>query len=427
MRQQIIQYINDILTSPHNTLEANKPIIDNLVRHLCDITDIELHPEFFHDEFASITTQGKAVSMTTAAQCAEEYMRTQVFIRGVHQALNDQLKDKETVKVLYAGTGPFGLLLIPLLPFFSAKQLDITLLDIHPESLDALDKLMEHLKVKDHINHIHCIDILNWSPAPDSCFDLIISETMKAMLDQEPQVSIFAHLSPYLSEQGHLIPKQILIEAWLEDHLNSDTTKIGDVFTLDHASSLALNQQSIPDISTTLAIPDYHKGDCDLKFTTCIQVYQEHSLGERQCSLNLPYFIRQANPEPGSFLKCQYRFGRHPGFEFDYKKCKSVAEQPLPEYSDRSILGLPCLNRIWHKAQRNKAGSLCSELRKNEWDADMSVFNALGFNTADIMQILFQSPTQCQLEKHLLNKNNGDFSLQQRQSAEACLSNYSEH
>lgn len=427
MRQQIIQHINHILKSPNDELTANKPVVDELVTLLCDITSVDLHPEFFKDEFATITTQGKAVSMITAAQCAEEYMRTQVFMRGVHQALNDQLKDKETANVLYAGTGPFGLLLIPLLPFFRAEQLNITLLDIHPESLDALDKVMKQLKVKDHINHIHCIDILDWSPAPDTCFDLIISETMKAMLDQEPQVSIFTHLSPYLSEQGYLIPEQILIEAWLEDHLNSETTRIGEVFTLSHTSSLVLNQQPIPCISTTLTIPEYPEGNRDLKFTTSIQVYQEHWLGENQCSLNLPYCIRHACPLPGSLLECQYRFSQHPGFEFNYQKRTSVADQPIPESSDCSILGLPCLNRIWHKAQRSKAGTLSQELTEKEWNADITVFDALNQSSATMMQILFQSESQQQLEEWLLNKNNGDFSPKQRKSVEACLSNYLAH
>ncbi|NRA56081.1 MAG: hypothetical protein HRU23_18230 [Gammaproteobacteria bacterium] len=65
--------------------------VDDLVQCLCDITMIELHPDVFLDLDATITPVGKAVSMITAAQCAQEHMRTQVFIRGVHQAIVEQL------------------------------------------------------------------------------------------------------------------------------------------------------------------------------------------------------------------------------------------------------------------------------------------------------------------------------------------------
>jgi len=119
MKIEFNHLIQHILDSKETDLTGNKAIVDQLVCLLCKVTNIDLHPLMFFDEDATITQKGKAVSMTTAAQCAEEYMRTQVFLRGVHQAIQDQLSQHKSIHILYAGTGPFGLLVLPLLHAFS--------------------------------------------------------------------------------------------------------------------------------------------------------------------------------------------------------------------------------------------------------------------------------------------------------------------
>ncbi|WP_191602178.1 hypothetical protein [Marinomonas algicola] len=122
MKQAVNHLIDQIIQSSHQALNANKPCVDHLVSYFCDATKIDLHPDFFVDENATRTPKGKAVSMTTAAQCAEEFLRTQVFIRGVHQAIEDQLAQHQKVNLLYGGTGPFGLLVLPLLHRFSTPR-----------------------------------------------------------------------------------------------------------------------------------------------------------------------------------------------------------------------------------------------------------------------------------------------------------------
>lgn len=131
-----------------------KPIVDELVRQLCVITGLELHPPLFLDEHATVTAQGKAVSPTTAAQCAEDVERTRIFMQGVYAAIQQKRQDNnyqlnyQPIDVLYAGTGLFGLLLIPLLPLFDTAQLRVTLLDIHAESLEKLQCLIRFLGVQ---------------------------------------------------------------------------------------------------------------------------------------------------------------------------------------------------------------------------------------------------------------------------------------
>lgn len=170
-----------------------------MLAQLCQLTGLELHPALFLDTEASITAFGKAVSPTTAAQCAEDPERSRVFIQGIYQAIQDKLKanSNQPVQILYAGTGPFAWLILALLPLFTAKQVRVTLLDIHRASLESVEKLLAYFDVADRVDAIICADATLWRPASTQTFDLIISETMKHLLQQEPQVQIFSHLQHF--------------------------------------------------------------------------------------------------------------------------------------------------------------------------------------------------------------------------------------
>ncbi len=424
MSEVLSQVIDQILKAPESELTGQKQQVDQLVDYLCEITDLDMTPSICIDDGATITSQGKAVSMLVAARCASEYMRTQVFLRGVYQAIQDQLSKIDSIDILYAGTGPFGLLLIPLLPLFRPDQVRVTLLDIHAESLSALDSLIDELGVRDRLVEISCIDILQWAPAEGQRFNLIISETMKAMLVQEPQVSIFAHLSPYLAEQGRLVPEQVIIRGWLLSGAAAEPESIGEVFALNYQSACELRQCDEPVIERVLTIPDYSAEMVDLKFTTSIQTYGDHWLEEGQCSLNIAQYIYKANPEPGAALNCIYRFGEVPGFEFDYPKKADLTDLPLPEFTDTSILDLPCLSRIWHKAQRDRVGKLSAELRAEEWEIDRGVYEALGLSSAEGTQLFFQNESIPSLIDELLAKNKGSLSIEQKNAVELSLSRY---
>ena len=70
----------------------SKQLVDPVLHKLCDLIDLELHPEFFTDPDATATAYGKAVSPTTAAQCAEDAERGRVFTQGLYQAICYQLQ-----------------------------------------------------------------------------------------------------------------------------------------------------------------------------------------------------------------------------------------------------------------------------------------------------------------------------------------------
>ncbi|MBY4678831.1 class I SAM-dependent methyltransferase [Marinobacterium arenosum] len=394
MSKTIITTIKNLLTSARPEISGNRQQVQDLISQLCETTGVTLHPDMFKDEDATLTVHGKAVSMTTAAQCAEDYMRTQVFLRGTYQAIQEQLQSQSTVELLYAGTGPFGLLVIPLLPFFSAEQIQVTLLDIHPESLEALGTLIDALQVRDHIRTIQCVDILQWQAPAKTQYDLIVSETMKAMLEQEPQVAIFTHLSRWLKPSGHLIPERIQINAWLCNQTGEpDQQYLGPVFSLDQQTACRLHAGDRSMLAAQLRIPEHPSQLRDIKFTTDITVYAGHRLTENQSSLTLPKRIKNANPLGGSRLKCRYHTGTYPKFRFHYRRAPCLAEQPLPDSSDTSLLGILHLKRMWHKAQLNKQQQLDKDLHRQEWPLDQHLLNALQLDSTKVLQLLYLSDT----------------------------------
>ncbi len=324
MKERLNNLVDTILVSPKAELTANKALIDELIDLLTQITNIELYPNHFLDEHGTVTSQGKAVSMITAAQCADEYMRTQVFLRGVYQAIKDQLQTQDVIHLLYAGTGPFGLLVLPLLHRFSPDQIRVTVLDIHLESLQALNQVAEALQVADFIEHQACTDILQWSLPQEPYYDLIVSETMKAMLAQEPQVSIFRHLQPALKTTGEFIPQSIDIELWLScrPSLNQQDHFISKIFSLDRTTvaELAVGASAESGISGVIPIADYPDVYSDTVFKTVIQVYQHECLAEKQCSLTLPQMLIDSVPAKNSEIHFSYQICDQPGFHFQIEK-----------------------------------------------------------------------------------------------------------
>ncbi len=221
-------------------------------------------------------------------------------------------------------------------------------MDIHQESLDRLDLIIQALDVSDYIKTIQCTDILKWD-VPIKEYDIVVSETMMAMLMNEPQVSIFRHLIPALKDTGCLVPQQVVLDTWLiPNSKDAQPHHIGNVFTLSRDTAKALSQQEVPHIKSSFTIPFYEGHSADLRHTTHIQAYGEHWLTDNQCSLNLPLTMANADPEPNATLTATYHFTDFPCFSFDYPKHKNHIKENslLPDHLDTNALALPYLKRL---------------------------------------------------------------------------------
>ena len=388
----LTQFANALLLS--TSAGESKRLIDPMLKQLCQIAAVELHPESFLDTEASHTPFGKAVSLTTAAQCAEDPERGRVFIQGIYQAIQDRLKAHpgQIVNILYAGTGPFAWLLLPLLPLFSASQIQVTLLDIHQASLDKVTKLIEHFDLADRVVESVCADATLWQPNTVVKFDVILSETMKHLLQQEPQVQIFTHLQAYLADDGVLIPQNIELDAWLECRTVQDfveTHYLGPLFALNLQTARLLASGDRSFLAGTLLLPDFSPSAVTLKFTTSIQVYGNSTLNEYQSQLTQPRYRREHWLKPLSCLAFRYEQGTYPDFVFDVIEQKPV----LVSSDDLSCLGIYHLQRLWQKIQLRKRGVPFTELA-NEWHLDKTLLDLCGIGLEPGLRALYQNDHQ---------------------------------
>ena len=267
--------------------------LDQITEVMLSITgfDADQQENVFDNE--TITPTGLAVSALNAAKCLRDIKRTTYFIRGVDQALSKHLSQQTTVNILYAGTGPYALLLLPLLAYRMPEpaQLNITLLDLHHESTEALHKLIDALALQNYQIKIRTIDILDYASEPEGGYQLIISEVMQRALEKEPQVAVFNHLMPMLAEDGDFIPQTVKVAASLFDTGKETQKMLGEITEaprLDLGNLLELNKNVKPEYAFTYSLPDDLQTFNSLMLTTEIQVYQDYWLKNNDSGLTIP-------------------------------------------------------------------------------------------------------------------------------------------
>lgn len=248
-----------------------------------------------NDSTHTYLSSGVAISPLDAAICTNEYMRTTKYIRGVYAAVNDLLnrfKNKK-IHILYAGCGPYGTLIIPLLHLFDPKDMEITFLDIHTTSLESIKNILQSLGLAKFVCEYIQEDATQYKVSKDT--HMIITETMKAAFWDEPQVSVTLNLLPQLITGGEFIPNRVIVgfeaahyKQVFKDNILSkekDGIYLCDVIDLD--SSKDMTKESLVCTKEYTLLQNFEK-KYKFQFTTDIFIYKEHILKENECSLNIP-------------------------------------------------------------------------------------------------------------------------------------------
>jgi len=417
MNTELTQYqqaINHLLNKqPDAALML--PNCELLKDYLGDITGISA--EFDMNDWDDVKTeQGVAISPVQAAKCAKETLRTQIFMQGVKTAIEERLTPTQNIHILYAGTGPYATLLLPYLSVIANPQIKATLIDIHPENITAIKKLIKHFSLEDNITDVICADATQWQSTNSQPFDIIISETMTALLKREPQVFIFAHLCQYLSASGTLIPQEVSLKTWLTPNkhnvLNKPTSKhdilLKEFYRLDRAESERLNQGDTSSFQGDIAIPEGVETGYMVKLTTDIQVYNQHKLTENQCSLNVPlsFLPYNASLRAGENIHYEYITPESADFVFTFPT-KEIAKTDieLADFNELNRLGLPGIKRMFQQAQANKCGySLTSN--EEEWTLWTNLLDSLNLAYHDTTAALYQSESLKEFEQWVEEKSN---------------------
>ncbi|WP_428243289.1 phytanoyl-CoA dioxygenase family protein [Gynuella sp.] len=425
LADEIIEHVSALMATEPDAGFA-RPHIDALVTAFGRLTGISANDHLERSLGMSLQS-GIALSPIQAAKCLQDLMRTHTFIVAVARAIQDQLAIRGEVEVLYAGTGPYGVLLLPVLAGLRDCRVRATLLDIHQENIAAVTRVVEILGIQNNIRAIALADASVWQSPQGLRFDIVLSETMNWMLKNEPQVLIFSHLQQYLRDaQSVLIPQQVVLDACLYNagqfnryclgECDKPTeTALGTFACLNRETATAIANGQTQILNGMIHVPDPLPGDHNaLKFRTEVQVYQDLWLRDGESSLCIAMKVDQGQFAPGDVISMNYLFGaaandEPPGFDIGFPARRHVAVEPVSS-QHMGMLGIRHLQRLWHKAQLQKSGQLDPDIIDKEWMVDRTVIDLLGVGLGECLEFLYQQATDFNtFEQWLLDCNGNGF------------------
>lgn len=266
---------------------------------------------------------GKAIGSAGAAHCLLEMQRTAVFLRGIHKAILRKQVEKraETLNILYAGCGPYGTLIVPLLLLHKPGKLKVDLVEINPGSLAAIQKTINALDLNAYIDKIYGTDATHLTI--EKPYDIAVSETMQACLKKEPQVAIMQNLVPQLPPQTIFIPEEISVDAFLtnpkkeQEQLLYQGKKVGKPPRISLGNVLVINKNHLATTSNKqkINIPAQTNGCYALTLFTTVKVFENEVLKERESSITLPVNLYDLRPQESREITFRYIQGKMPHIE----------------------------------------------------------------------------------------------------------------
>lgn len=282
---------------------------------------------------------GKAIDTYEAGMCVKEFMRTKQFISGIYEGMIELKKrfPDSVLKVLYAGSGPFGTLLIPFTTIFTPSDFKVTFLEINQTSVECLKRTLTSFDAWDFVDDIVITDASKYKADEGKDFHMLVTETMQRALKKEPHVSIVLNLVDQIVENGIMIPESIKIDAVLFDEKRNSQRMFG-VEGADKDYFLMLGRVMELNLETARRHSSKYKNpsndqcmiDCpkfmipnpmDLRFKrinlmTSIRIFGGFKLSHFDCSLNLPYEIMDLSNLEGlpKYLSLRYVISSDPRF-----------------------------------------------------------------------------------------------------------------
>lgn len=284
---------------------------------------------------------GLALSPYVAAQCIRDTHRTVAFVRGVSLALEEARRrfPRGVLEVVYAGTGPFAPLILPLLTTRPLRDVLFTFLDAHQTAASSVLALTERLGVGRRTRQVACSDAAAYShPAP---IHLVVTETLQRSLAAEPFVAIVRNLRRQLAPGGLMVPERVTIEAVLIDALVEQarwggqasaeaSRSLGVLFEVDADGEhppLDLDGRSLP---MELTIPALEpEGQRWVALATRIDVFGPLRLREHDSGLTVPEILWPLSPaRAGEAIAFHYALDHAPGIRWRRLQPRAAAERP---------------------------------------------------------------------------------------------------
>src|SRR3954453_14892910 len=232
-RRRRLRGVVDLLLDERSSREA----LDDAAAELYDVFSAIGAPGNSAD---SALPSGIALSPTAAATCTRDGLRTAVFVRGLRDAIEEARCRfaGETIEVVYAGTGPFAALAVPLMTIFSPSDVRFTLIDCHEESLRSVRDLLRHFGFGRFVRAIVAADASVYRYG--LTIHILVAEIMQQALGIEPQVEVFRNLGSQLSANGILVPERVTVDLVLgHPEAAAERSFVGTVTELSAATLAA--------------------------------------------------------------------------------------------------------------------------------------------------------------------------------------------
>ena len=200
-----------ILLEPTRTLAEYRVAATTMADALWPYSGLPAHDP--RDPFwqSQVVSTGLAMAPGFSFGCMRDGGWVSAFLRGVKQAIDERLAGGVTpVHILYPGCGSAASLVLPLLPMYSAEQLQVTMIDLWSGALDSVRNLCGALGVLDRVAAFVHADATVWASEP--VFDVAVIGCVQQGLSREPQVALTRHAAGHLKADGELLPARIELQ-----------------------------------------------------------------------------------------------------------------------------------------------------------------------------------------------------------------------
>jgi predicted RNA methylase len=380
-KEEFLGHVRTLLEAPNGS--QNRDVAVKMADILLQVTGISVDEDISMAD-DRVLDSGVAISPVKAAKCLLEVNRTQVFMKGIHEAIVDKAASKKIVHILYAGTGPYGTILLPLLPLLSEYNIKVQCLDIHQTNIDAVQKVAKWLEVDTDALAVTLADATQWR-SEQQLFDIVISETMNTFLHREPQVRIFANLAQFLVPDGDLIPQKIQTSLEIQPFTTDGGTSFKqDLLVLDVTTSNQIREGDTSSFFHKLVLPESAKLYQRIDLNTDIRVYNKHVLGLNDCSLNLQKNKSAISCAPGQTIEFEYILNDDPFWQITVPNV--FDEKTAYPIEHKSATGLCYLPRFWDKYRRMASNSQDSKIIASEFQLDIALAELVSLDFQTMMQ-----------------------------------------
>ncbi|MDO6674749.1 hypothetical protein Q4517_04210 [Tenacibaculum sp. 1_MG-2023] len=274
---------------------------------------------------------GVAIGTLWAANCLDDLERTLKFIKGIDIAIQEKIHQKDSLHILYAGTGPFASLILPFVLKYADFNITYSFLEINPLSFEILKSTIKKLDLENHnINFINQ-DATKYQFPKNFSPDIIISETMQRALDSEQQVSVFYNLMRQSNSDTAFIPEKITLAIGTSSYKN-DEPSIQQKYYREHhkvfeVSKKALNsgewlfekksnKLGFTEKRTILRKKELSTAS-EIVVMTEITIYKNEKLIINESGLTVPKYIQNVsnNKKESLTIKSKYVIGSEPKLE----------------------------------------------------------------------------------------------------------------